>query len=158
MDRLKLKEIKINISPESRNFLISFIITTIITFILTYIPVWQLIIIPGIIGGLLNKTMRRGIYSGVLGVSIVWLFYMIYKMSANDAYTNLDQFAGLIFGGLGYGWIIFILILLLGILFGALGGAIGSGVMILLRPQFEKRLVKTVETKNSTTGGNNIKK
>ncbi|MFX1380295.1 MAG: hypothetical protein ACFFA4_14500 [Promethearchaeota archaeon] len=155
---MKLKEIKINISPESRNFLISFIITTIITFILTYIPVWQLIIIPGIIGGLLNKTMRRGIYSGVLGVSIVWLFYMIYKMSANDAYTNLDQFAGLIFGGLGYGWIIFILILLLGILFGALGGAIGSGVMILLRPQFEKRLVKTVETKNSTTGGNNIKK
>ncbi len=155
---MKLKEIKINISPETRNFLISFIITAIITFILTYVPIWQLIIIPGIVGGLLNKTMRCGIYSGVLGVSIVWLFYMIYKMIAKDAYTHLDQFAGLIFGGLGYGWIIFILILLLGVLFGALGGAIGSGVMILLRPRLERGSTKSVETKNSTTGGGNIKK
>ena len=155
---MKLKEIKINISPESRNFLISFIITAIITFIFTYVPVWQLVIIPGIIGGLLNKTMRRGIYSGVLGVFIVWLFYMIYKMSANNAYTNLDQFAGLIFGELGYGWIIFILILLLGVLFGALGGAIGSGVMILLRPTLRRGSAKIIETKNSTNSGGNTKK
>ncbi len=158
VNRMKLKEIKINISPENRNFLISFIITAIITFLLTYIPIWQLIIIPGIVGGLLNKTMRRGIYCGVLGVSIVWLFYMIYKMSTNNAYTNLDQFAGLIFGGLGYGSIIFILILLLGILFGALGGAIGSGVMILLRPQFEKGSGKSIETKPTPKSGGNIKK
>ena len=155
---MKLKEIKINIKPDTRNFLISFILAAIITFILTYIPVWQLIIIPGIIAGLFNKTMRRGIYSGVLGVLIVWLFYMIYKMSANNAYTNLDQFAGLIFGGLGYGWVVFILILLLGVLFGALGGAIGSGVMILLRPRFERGSVKMVESKNSTSTRENIKK
>jgi hypothetical protein len=135
---MKLKEIKIKISPENRNFIISFIIIALITFILTYVPVWQLVIIPGIIGGMLNKTMRRGIYSGVLGIFIVWLFYMIYKMTTIDAYTNLDQFAGLIFGGLGYGIIIFILILLLGILFGALGGAIGSGIMILLIPYLIK--------------------
>ncbi|MFW9968961.1 MAG: hypothetical protein ACFFDF_02090 [Candidatus Odinarchaeota archaeon] len=155
---MKLKEIKININPEMRNFLISFVITTIFTFILTYVPIWQLIIISGIIGGLLNKTMRRGIYAGVLGVSIVWLFYMIYKMSANNAYTNLDQFAGLIFGGLGYGWIIFILILLLGILFGALGGALGSGVMILLRPKLKKVLSKSIESKNIPPTGGDIKK
>ena len=102
--------------------------------------------------------MRRGIYSGVLGVSIVWLFYMIYKMSMNNAYTNLDQFAGLIFGGLGYGWVIFILILLLGILFGALGGAIGSGIMILLRPQLEKGLKKSLKPKNTPPTEGDIKK
>ncbi|MFW9821066.1 MAG: hypothetical protein ACFFE5_15790 [Candidatus Thorarchaeota archaeon] len=155
---MKLKEIKVKISPENRNFLISFIITALITFFLTYIPVWQLIIIPGIVGGLLNKTMRRGIYSGVLGVSIVWLFYMIYKMSTNNAYTNLDQFAGLIFGGLGYGIIIFILILLLGILFGALGGAIGSGIIILLTPYLQKRSIKNSGSTNTSDSRGNIKK
>lgn len=151
---MKLKEIKIKISPENRNFIISFIIIALITFIFTYVPVWQLIIIPGIIGGMLNKTMRRGIYSGILGVSIVWLFYMIYKMATINAYTNLDQFAGLIFGGLGYGIIIFILILLLGILFGALGGAIGSGIMILLIPYLQRGSTKNSESLNTSDNGN----
>jgi hypothetical protein len=155
---MKLKNIKLNISPENRNFLISFVITAIFTFILTYIPVWQLIIIPGIVGGLLNKTMRRGIYCGVLGVSIVWFSYMIYKISAVNAYTNLDQFAGLIFGGLGYGWVVFILILLLGILYGALGGAIGSGVMILLKPYLKRGSEEKIESKESTATSGNIKK
>jgi hypothetical protein len=151
---MKLKDIKLNISPENRNFIISFIIIALITFIFTYVPVWQLIIIPGIIGGMLNKTMRRGIYSGVLGVFIVWLFYMIYKMATIDAYTNLDQFAGLIFGGLGYGIIIFILILLFGILFGALGGAIGSGIMILLIPYLQRGSSKNSESLNTSDKGN----
>ncbi|MFX0005512.1 MAG: hypothetical protein ACFFA7_17145 [Promethearchaeota archaeon] len=151
---MKLNEIKIKMSPENRNFIISFIIIALVTFIFTYVPVWQLIIIPGIIGGMLNKTMRRGIYSGVLGVSIVWLFYMIYKMATIDAYTNLDQFAGLIFGGLGYGIIIFILILLLGILFGALGGAIGSGIMILLIPYLQRGSTKNSESLNTSDNGN----
>ena len=144
---------KVKIKSENRNFLISFILSTIFTFILTFIPIWQLIIIPGIIGGLLNKTMRRGIYSGVLGVLVVWLFYMIYNMSAKAAYTSLDQFAGLIFGGLGYGWVIFVLTLLLGILFGALGGAIGSGIMILLRPKISH---KTSESNTSEIKKTNI--
>ncbi len=151
---MKLKKIKVNVNPETRNFLISFVLTAIITFILTYIPIWQLIIIPGIIGGLFNKTMRRGIYSAVLGVSIVWIFYMVYKMSVNGAYTNLDQFAGLIFGDLGYGWVIFVLILLLGILLGALGGAIGSGIMILVGPRY---LPKYFESNNSEVNEKNLK-
>ena len=76
--------------------------------------------------------MKRGIYSGALGVTIVWLIYMTLAIITRNAYTNLDQFAGLIFGELGYGWILFIIILLFGTLFGALGGAIGSGLMIFI--------------------------
>ncbi len=151
---MKLKNIKVHVNPDTKYFLISFLITAIITFLLTYIPIWQLIIIPGIIGGLFNKTMRRGIYSAALGVSIVWIFYMIYKMTVNGAYTNLDQFAGLIFGDLGFGWVIFILILLLGILLGALGGALGSGIMILLGPRF---IPKYFESKNSEVNEKNLK-
>ena len=153
MNSLNLKKFKVHLNPETRNFLISFVLTAILTLILTFIPVWQLIIIPGIIGGLLNKTMRRGIYSGVLGVSVVWFFYMIYNMSVKGAYTSLDQFAGLIFGGLGYGWVIFILVLLLGVLFGALGGAIGSGIMILFGPKF---LHKTSESNTSEIKKKNV--
>jgi len=155
---MKLKKIKVYISPENRNFLISFILTVIITYILTYVPIWQLIIIPGIIGGLLNKSMIRGIYSGVLGVSFVWFFYMIYKMAVNNAYTNLDQFAGLIFGDLGYGAVIFILILLLGVLFGALGGAIGSGIMILVRSRLQKGTSESLESKSPAPSERSIKK
>lgn len=155
---MKLKKISVKVEPETRNFMLSFVITAIITFILTFITIWQLIIIPGIIGGLLNKKMRRGIYCGALGVSLVWLFYMIYKMAMNDAYTNLDQFAALIFGDLGYGAVIFILILLLGILFGALGGAIGSGIMIFVRPRFQKGTSKSIESKSTPSSKGNIKK
>ncbi|MHA2393901.1 MAG: hypothetical protein ACXAEX_18370 [Promethearchaeota archaeon] len=138
MKGIPIKKLKLNISNETKNFLLSFILTALITFALTYSEIWQLVIIPGIIGGLLNKTMRRGIYSGVLGVSLVWIIYMIYLMSFNNAYINLDQFAALIFGGLGFGWVILLLIILFGILFGALGGAIGSGTGIILRSRFTK--------------------
>ncbi|MHA2008284.1 MAG: hypothetical protein ACXABO_11660 [Promethearchaeota archaeon] len=135
---MKLRKPEINVDPETRNLIISFILTGLITYIITYSEVWQLIIIPGFIGGLLNKSMRKGIYSGVLGVFLVWILYVIYFMVEKSAYINLDQFAGLIFGELGYGWVILVLIFLFGILFGALGGAIGSGVMLFLRPKLVK--------------------
>ncbi len=152
MIRIKIKKPNLDINPDTRNFLISFIITGLLTFALIYAEIWQLIIIPGIIGGLFNKTMRRGIYCGALGVSLVWIFYLIYLMTSKNFYTNLDQFAGLIFGGLGYGSVILILIILFGILFGALGGAIGSGIMILVIPSFEKSTDVAFKTKE--TAGN----
>ncbi|MFX1410182.1 MAG: hypothetical protein ACFFA6_07510 [Promethearchaeota archaeon] len=137
MIKTKIKNREIKISLETRNFIVSTSLAMFVTYILTFIDVWQLIIIPGILAGAFNKTIRRGIYSGALGVAIIWFLFMLYSMIVQDAYTNLDQFAGLIFGGLGYGWVIFILILLFGVLFGALGGAIGSSISILVKLRFE---------------------
>ena len=91
--------------------------------------------------------MRRGIYSGALGVTLVWVIYLIYLMLAKNFYTNLDQFAGLIFGGLGYGMVILILIILFGVLFGALGGAIGSGTMIIMMEIYKKPTPETLKPK-----------
>ncbi len=135
---MKIKNYEIKISPETRTFIISILFTMLITYILTFIYVWQLIIIPGILAGVFNKTIRRGIYSGALGVSIIWVIFMIYRIIEQNAYINLDQFAGLIFGGLGYGWVIFVLISLFGVLFGALGGAIGSSISILVKLRLER--------------------
>ena len=120
-------------NPETLDFLIAIVFSAIISFFLTFIEIWQLIIIPGLVAGIFNKKMKRGMYSGAIGISIVWSVYMTYALLTRNAYANLDQFAGLIFGGLGFGWILFLLILLFGMLFGALGGAIGSGIAFLLK-------------------------
>lgn len=135
---MKIKNYEIKINPETRTFIVSILFTMLITYILTFIYIWQLIIIPGILAGVFNKTIRRGIYSGALGVSIIWVIFMIYRIIEQNAYINLDQFAGLIFGGLGYGWVIFVLISLFGVLFGALGGAIGSSISILVKLRLER--------------------
>ncbi|TFG29890.1 MAG: hypothetical protein EU532_02190 [Promethearchaeota archaeon] len=71
--------------------------------------------------------------SGALGILIIWVIYMIYAILTRNAFANLDQFAGLIFGSLGFGWLLFAVILLFGLLFGALGGAIGSGISMLVK-------------------------
>jgi hypothetical protein len=119
--------------PEDIIFYVSIITAMIIAYFLTYIEYWQFILVAGIIPGLFNKKMKRGIYSGAIGVSFVWLLYMIFAMVTRNAYTNIDQFAGLIFGDTGYGWAIVILIFMFGALFGALGGSIGSGITIAIQ-------------------------
>jgi hypothetical protein len=119
--------------PEMLDFLIGILFSAIITFFLTFVAIWQLIIIPGLVAGVFNKKMKKGICSGAIGISIIWVSYMIYAILTRNAYTNLDQFAALIFGSSGFGWILFIVILLFGTLFGALGGAIGSGMTILIK-------------------------
>jgi len=130
--------------PEDILFYVSILTAMIITFFMTYIEYWQFILLAGLIPGLFNKKMKRGIYSGAIGVAVVWLLYMVYAMATRNAYTNIDQFAGLIFGSTGYGWVIIILILLFGILFGALDGLIGSGITIFF--QLRSETIETNET------------
>ncbi|MFO8019553.1 MAG: hypothetical protein R6U96_13080 [Promethearchaeia archaeon] len=109
-----------------RNFVLSVVLATGVTIFLLFIPVWQLILIPGILAGLINKEIKRSVYSAIISVSVVWSIFMVINFYTKNAYKLLDQFAGFIFGGLGFGYVIFIIILLMGIIFGALGAIIGG--------------------------------
>ena len=135
--------------PEKILFYVSILTAMIITYFLTFIEYWQFILVAGIIPGLFNKKMKRGIYSGAIGVAVVWSFYMIHAMLTRNAYVNIDQFAGLIFGETGYGWVVIILILLFGILFGSLGGSIGSGIIIFI--QLRSETTDSKELKSNST-------
>ncbi len=117
---------------ETQKFLGSIVIAAIIAWLLTMIEVWHLVIIAGIVAGLFNATMKKGIIGGALGVCILWTLFIVYEIITVGAYFVMDQFGGLLIDA-GFGWLIMILIILLGTLFGALGGGIGSGVMLLIK-------------------------
>ena len=122
---------------ENRNFSISVIVVICLAMLLTLIPVWQLIIIPGIIAGILNKSLKRGVLSGFLGVTLSWGLYILVGMFTRNVYFMLDQLGGLIFGE-GFGWVFLILILLLAAIFGAIGGGFGNGLRVLIMKYLEK--------------------
>lgn len=120
------------IIEKEKYFLLSILVGAVLAGILSLIPLWHLVLIAGILAGLLNRTMKKGTLSGAAGVCVCWLIIMIYGMVTINAYTLMDQFGALLIGP-GFGWLIFIIVLLVGTLFGALGGAIGSAVMIIIK-------------------------
>jgi hypothetical protein len=123
-----------------------FIYTTIgalcLTMLFTLIPVWQLIVIPGIIAGFFNKQLRYAVLSGLAGVTISWLIYMIMSLVLRNTYAILEQIGELMVGS-GFGWLIFLIILIIGLVMGALGGGIGYSISILLKPYIEQKIRKT---------------
>ncbi len=132
---------------ENRKFYISIVAVLCLTMLLTLIPVWQLVIIPGILAGMLNKSLKRGILSGFSGVTLSWGIYVIVGLFTRNVYFLLDQFGELIFGGGGSGWIFLILIILLAAIFGAIGGGIGSGFMAVIKVYLEKHQSRDLKTK-----------
>jgi hypothetical protein len=131
---------------ENRTFYISIISVSCITMLLTLIPVWQLVIIPGIIAGMLNKSLKRGILSGFCGVTLSWGIYVIVGLATRNVYLLLDQFGELIFGG-DSGWIFLILVILLAAIFGAIGGGIGNGLMAVIKIYLDKHPSRDLKTK-----------
>ena len=115
--------------------------------LLTLIPVWQLIMIPGIVAGFFNKRLRYAVLSGLTGVTISWLIYMISSLALRNTYAILEQIGELMVGR-GFGWLIFLLILIIGLIMGALGGGIGYSISILLKPYLEQRIRKTDNSTN----------
>ena len=122
---------------ENRKFYLSIVVVLCLTMLLTLIPVWQLVIIPGIVAGMLNKSLKHGALSGFSGVTISWGIYILFGLFTRNVYFLLDQFGELIFGG-GSGWIFLILIILLAAIFGIIGGGIGNGLRTITTLYLEK--------------------
>ena len=122
---------------ENKNFFISLFTTICLAMLLTLIPVWQLIIIPGMIAGIINKSLKRGVLSGFLGVTFSWGMYILVGTITRNVYSMLDQLGGLIFGE-SSGWVFLLLILLIAAILGAFGGGIGNGLMALYKMYQEK--------------------
>lgn len=129
---------------ENRNFYISIIVALCLTMILTTIPVWQLVIIPGIIAGFFNKNMKRAILAGLIGVFAAWIIYILHGLITRNVYIILDQFGALIIST-GYGWLLLIIIILMGAIFGALGGGFGYGLLITIKFYFEKESSRDID-------------
>ena len=109
---------------ENQDLIIGIITSFVIASIFSMIPVWQLIIIPGIIAGVLNTTIKRAALASGIGTLITWSLYVISGVILNNVDLILDQFGALIIGP-GYGGLFIFLILLMSLAFGALGGALG---------------------------------
>lgn len=131
---------------ERRTFFISVVVVLCLTMLLTLVPVWQLVIIPGIIAGMLNKSLKYGVLSGLIGVTLSWGIYVLVGVITRNAYIILDQFGALIFGE-GFGWLILTLIILLAAIFGAMGAGIGNGFMNLINAYLEKHPYRDSKTK-----------
>jgi hypothetical protein len=131
---------------EDRWFIYSILGGMCITMLFTLIPVWQLVIIPGIISGFLNKSMRRSVLSGTISVSLSWIIYILVGIISRNVYLILNQFGALIFGE-GFGWLLLLIIIIFSAIFGALGGGIGNGLLSLKNFYFERRSANTSEVK-----------
>lgn len=134
-------------NPKNENFLIGIIIAFIIASIITMFPVWQLIIIPGIIVGILNKTLSRAALSGGFGTFIAWSYYMTWALILNNVNVIFDQFGAIIIGT-GYGWLLITIVFLMGFIFGVLGGALGyllnTVIIVNIRASKERNLQEKI--------------
>jgi len=125
---------------EKRNFLIGTLISLALSSLLSLIPIWQLIFIAAFAGGIVNRKVKFGALSGALGVAIFWLLYVIDGVFFNGLYNLFDIFGTLIIGS-GFGWLILLIIVVIGFLFGLLGGSIGSSGANLFLHFYDKKRI-----------------
>ena len=109
---------------ENEELFIGISVSFIIASIISLIPVWQLIIIPGVIVGALSKTLKKASFTSGIGTLMAWSLYTVSGLALKNTYLIFDQFGALIIG-FGYGWVFVLIILLMGLAFVIIGGALG---------------------------------
>lgn len=111
-------------------FLLGICAAALVAWLVSLSGIWQLVLLAGIIAGLINKSVKRGGFSGAIGVFITWLLILVVKLLTQNTISLLNAFIGLL--GLDIGWLLVIIILIFGFLFGLLGGILGGSLFQLI--------------------------
>lgn len=117
---------------EHKTLILSIFFGACLSMVLTLIPIWQLVIIPAIITGIINQKMRDSIIAGILSILIPWSIYIGYGLATRNVYVILDQLGTLIFGA-GFAWVFLLIVFLSSIIIGALGGGLGNKFYLLIK-------------------------
>ncbi|MFW9995338.1 MAG: hypothetical protein ACFFD4_25095 [Candidatus Odinarchaeota archaeon] len=110
--------------------LLAAMVSFMLALIVAMTPFWQLTLVVAIIGGIFCTEMKWGAVSGTIGVFLAWLVYLL----MNPVFELADQLGKIIIGSSGSGWIVLLIILIVGAVFGFLGGSIGSGIRMVVLP------------------------
>ncbi|MHA1619370.1 MAG: hypothetical protein ACTSVZ_08815 [Promethearchaeota archaeon] len=117
-------------------WLIPLAVVTLVAGLLTLIPVWQFVILAGLIGGILASKRSIAFLAGFFGTCIAWgMYFWIMQLRFGSGVIPL-QFSTLIFGDASLGssfWFIFSLV---GGLIGGSAGWLGYILKSLFFPQF----------------------
>ena len=93
-----------------------------------YTPVWPLAIIAALISGLFYKKMWHGCLIGLASVGIAWSTYAILALNTTRVSILMEQLGQVIIGSANIGWVLVLIVVLVGFILGALGGSLGSGI------------------------------
>ena len=97
-------------------------------------PYWWLALVAGAIGGFFVLHTKTASRVGFLGVIAAWIVFLLIKIAMGNILDLIDMIGAIIIGGSGNGWIILLLIMIVGGSLGALGAYFGSALRSLLFP------------------------
>jgi hypothetical protein len=96
----------------------------------SFTAIWPLVFLAGFLGGIFVQKVWQGAVIGFLGCLSAWSVYAIIKTTAINTNILFNQIMGIFFSSQNLGWLLIILIILVGGIFGLLGSVIGSGCRI----------------------------
>ncbi len=110
-------------------------ISFILALIFVYTTIWYLSVLAALVGGMFYKKMNQGALAGCIGVGLAWTIFVVIDAISSNVDVLIDQIGAIITGSSGFGWILILIVTLLGFVFGTLGGSLGSGIRILVEKE-----------------------
>jgi hypothetical protein len=112
----------------SNELVFGIVIGLVLAFGFAFTPVWPLAIIAAIISGLFVKKMWHGCVIGLGSVGIAWSAYVLIAITTTRVSILMDQLGQVIIGVSNSGWLLVLIVVIVGFILGALGGSLGSGI------------------------------